>query len=47
MTLQEAIIKMKQLKCRRKCYYAFRKVCNKGVNGRANKLFINEFKYDK
>lgn len=46
MNLQEAINIMKQLKCWKKCFYAFRKVGNKGVNGRANKLFVNEFKYD-
>ena len=46
MTLQKAERIMKQLNCWKKCYYAFSKVSNKGVNGRANKLFINKLKYD-
>lgn len=38
MTIKEAKRIMIALKCRKKCFYAFCKVGNKGVNGRVNKI---------
>jgi len=37
MTLKNV---MKKLNCWEKCHYAFKKVGNKGVNGRVNKIMM-------
>ena len=46
MTIAEAKEMWKRIQCHRKLCYAFHKMHNKGINGRVNKLYRNDFKFD-